>query len=711
MQLVIAEKPSVARSIAEVIGAVESKDGYMEGNGYLVSWCVGHLVELAQPESYGEQWKKWTYESLPIKPENWQYEVKADTKAQYDVLYQLMHREDVSATICATDAGREGELIFRLVYEMAGCDKPIRRLWISSMEESAIREGFENLQPGSNYDNLYHSALCRQEADWLVGINGTRLFTVLYGGKVLKVGRVQTPTLAMLVDRETKIMNFQKEKYYMAHILMDGIDAATGRIDDKNKADEVAGACRNGQALVTSVLKEEKTAMPPKLYDLTTLQRDANRLFGFTAKQTLEYTQSLYEKKLATYPRTDSQFLSDDMGQTVKNVIEAVFTSLMFEENMMFNPDIKRVLDSKKVTDHHAIIPTMEIAKADLAALPETERRILSLIANRLLCATGEKHLYETVKAEFSCNGHTFSVSGKAVTHNGWKVFEDVFKRSFKIAGNKEDENGEKKLPELSEGQTFEGVQTKISEHFTTPPKHFTEDLLLSAMERAGAEDMGDDVERKGLGTPATRADIIEKLVKDGFVKREKTERSSVCRLIPTEDGLKLITVLPDVVKSPKLTADWENALTLVAKGELVMEDFMADIENMVSELIHTYHEVSDEQKKMFAQEQETLGTCPNCGGQVVKGKFGAYCKNKCGMNVSRVMGAVLTDAQVKDMLAGKKILLKGLKNKANKTYDAYIIPSGTEEYHYTKDGEEKSGVQFKIVMEFSKNKFSGKKK
>ncbi len=705
MQLVIAEKPSVVRSIAEVIGAVESKDGYMEGNGYLVSWCVGHLVELAQPESYGEQWKKWTYESLPIKPENWQYEVKADTKAQYDVLYQLMHREDVSATICATDAGREGELIFRLVYEMAGCDKPIRRLWISSMEESAIREGFENLQPGSDYDNLYHSALCRQEADWLVGINGTRLFTVLYGGKVLKVGRVQTPTLAMLVDRETKIMNFQKEKYYMAHILMDGIDAATGRIDDKNKADEVVGACRNGQALVTSVLKEEKTVAPPKLYDLTTLQRDANRLFGFTAKQTLEYTQSLYEKKLATYPRTDSQFLSDDMGQTAKNVIEAVFTSLMFEENMMFNPDIKRVLNSKKVTDHHAIIPTMEIAKADLAALPETECKILSLIANRLLCATGEKHLYETVKAEFSCNGHTFTVSGKSVTHNGWKVFEDVFKRSFKIAGNKEDENGEKKLPELSEGQTFEGVQTKISEHFTTPPKHFTEDSLLSAMERAGAEDMGDDVERKGLGTPATRADIIEKLVKDGFVKRDKKQ------MIPTEDGLKLITVLPDVVKSPKLTADWENALTLVAKGELAMEDFMADIENMVSELIHTYHEVSDEQKKMFVQEQETLGTCPNCGGQVVKGKFGAYCKNKCGMNVSRVMGAVLTDAQVKDMLAGKKILLKGLKNKANKTYDAYIIPSGTEEYHYTKDGEEKSGVQFKIVMEFPKKKSSGKKK
>ena len=705
MQLVIAEKPSVARSIAEVIGAAENHDGYMEGNGYVVSWCVGHLVELAQPESYGEQWKKWTYESLPVKPETWRYEVKPDTKAQYDVLFQLMHREDVSATICATDAGREGELIFRLVYEMAGCDKPIKRLWISSMEESAIREGFENLQPGSDYDNLYHSALCRQEADWLVGINGTRLFTVLYGGKVLKVGRVQTPTLAMLVDREAKIMNFQKEKYYMAHILMDGMDAATGRIDDKKKADEIAGGCQNGQALTTSVVKEEKAVMPPKLYDLTTLQRDANRLFGFTAKQTLEYTQSLYEKKLATYPRTDSQFLSDDMGQTAEGVIEAVFSSLMFEEKKASSPDIKRILNSKKVTDHHAIIPTMEIAKADLAALPETERKILSLVANRLLCATGEKHLYETVKAEFSCGGHTFAVSGKSVTHNGWKSFEDAFKRSFKISGNQEEEKEEKKLPELSEGQAFDGVQTKVSEHFTSPPKHFTEDLLLSAMERAGAEDMGDDVERKGLGTPATRADIIEKLVKDGFVKREKKQ------IIPTEDGMKLITVLPDVVKSPKLTADWENALTLVAKGELPMEDFMADIENMVSELIHTYHEVSDEQKKMFAQEQAALGVCPNCGGQVVKGKFGAYCVKKCGMNVSRVMGAALTDAQVKDMLAGKKILLKGLKSKAGKPYDAYIIPSGTEEYHYTKDGAEKSGVQFKFVMEFPKKKSSGGKK
>jgi len=698
MRLVVTEKPGVAQAISHVVGADSRKDGYIEGNGYIVSWCLGHLVELAAPESYSESWKKWTYESLPMIPEKWRHEVKKDTAAQYKVLKRLMHDDRIDTIIAATDAGREGELIFRLVYEMAGCRKPMERLWISSMEESAIREGFASLHPGSDYDNLYHSALCRQRADWLVGLNGTRLFTVLYGGKLLKVGRVQTPTLAMLADRERKIVNFRKEKYYMAHILMDGMDAATRRIDNKEKAEEIAGACRNGQALATSVVKEEKAVMPPKLYDLTTLQRDANRLFGFTAKQTLEYTQSLYEKKLVTYPRTDSQYLSEDMEQTAGSVIKAILRSILFE-NQISRPDIKRILNSRKVTDHHAIIPTMEIAEADLAALPETERKILSLAANRLLCATGEKHLYETVRAEFSCSGHTFAASGKSVTHNGWKSFEDAFQRSFKISGNQEEGKEEKKLPELSEGQSFDGVQSKISEHFTSPPKHFTEDSLLSAMERAGAEETGADAERKGLGTPATRADIIEKLVRDGFVKREKKQ------IIPTEDGLKLITVLPDVVKSPKLTADWENALTLVAKGELPMEDFMADIENMVSELIHTYHEVSDEQKKMFAQEQAALGVCPNCGGQVVKGKFGAYCVKKCGMNVSRVMGAALTDAQVKDMLAGKKILLKGLKSKAGKPYDAYLIPEGVEDYSYIKAGKEIKGLQYKVRLEFSKKK------
>lgn len=705
MELVIAEKPSVAQSIAAVLGATQRKDGYLEGNEYLVSWCVGHLVELAQPESYEEAWKKWSYESLPIIPQEWQHEVKSDTKAQYQILKKLMHDDRVDAVVCATDAGREGELIFRLTYNMAGCRKPMKRLWISSMEESAIRDGFHNLRPGSDYDNLYHSALCRQEADWLVGINGTRLFTVLYGGKALKVGRVQTPTLAMLVDRESKIMNFKKEAYYMAHIMGNGLDAVSEHISDKTEAERIAGACENGQALVTSVVKEEKWVAPPKLYDLTTLQRDANRLFGFTAKQTLEYTQSLYEKKLVTYPRTDSQYLSDDMEGTAKNVIEAIFNSLLFEQNIMFNPDIKRILNSKKVTDHHAIIPTMEIIKQDLKAIPESEMKILSLCANRLLCAIGEKHIYNSTKAEITCNNTVFKVSGKEVWKNGWKEFEDFFKNSYKTTEDKSDAEEEKKLPELCEGMTIMVEQTKVSEHFTQPPKHYTEDSLLSAMERAGSEDMGDDVERKGLGTPATRADIIEKLVKDGFVKREKKQ------MIPTEDGMKLITVLPDVVKSPKLTADWENALTLVAKGEMEREDFMADIEAMVSDLIHTYHEVSDEQKKMFAQEQKVLGKCPNCGGQVVKGKYGAYCTNKCGMNVSRIMGVALSDEQVEKLLAGKKTLLKGITSKAAKKYDAYIIPNGTEEYHYTKDGEEKSGVQFKFVMEFPQKKFTGKKK
>ena len=701
MELVIAEKPSVAQSIAAVLGATQRKDGYLEGNDYLVSWCVGHLVELVQPESYEEAWKKWSYDNLPIIPQEWQHEVKSDTKVQYQILKKLMHDDRVDAVVCATDAGREGELIFRLTYNMAGCRKPMKRLWISSMEESAIRDGFHNLRPGSDYDNLYHSALCRQEADWLVGINGTRLFTVLYGGKALKVGRVQTPTLAMLVDRESKIMNFKKEAYYMAHIMGNGLDAVSEHISDKTEVERIAGACENGQALVTSVVKEEKWVAPPKLYDLTTLQRDANRLFGFTAKQTLEYTQSLYEKKLVTYPRTDSQYLSDDMEGTAKNVIEAIFNSLLFEQNIMFNPDIKRILNSKKVTDHHAIIPTMEIIKQDLKVIPESEMKILSLCANRLLCATGEKHIYNSTKAELTCNEIVFKVSGKEVWKNGWKEFDDFFKNSYKTAEDKLDAEEEKKLPELHEGMMIAVEQTKVSEHFTQPPKHYTEDSLLSAMERAGTEDMGDEVERKGLGTPATRADIIEKLVKDGFVKRENKQ------MIPTEDGMKLITILPDVVKSPKLTADWENELTLVSKGEVAAEQFMSGIEAMVTDLVKTYHSVSDEHKAMFGTGkggQEVLGKCPKCGADVVKGKFGAYCTGKCGMNVGKALGVTLSDTQVKSLLQGKKILVKGLKGKKG-SYDAYLIPERIEEFSYTKDGKEIKGLQYKFKMEFPPTK------
>ena len=705
--LVVTEKPSVAGAIARVLGADERKDGYFEGGsgagtGYIVSWCIGHLVEPAPPGAYSDAWKKWGMESLPMIPEEWQTEVKESTAAQFAVLKGLMHDSHVSEIVIATDAGREGELIFRLVYEKAGCKKPIKRLWISSMEESAIRAGFADLKPGSGYEHLYEAALCRQRADWLVGLNGTRLFTMRYGGKVLKVGRVQTPTLAMLVEREEKIKGFEKERYYTAHIFMDGMDAATERIDGRAQAEMTAAACGNGYAAVVSVTKEKKAVQPPKLYDLTMLQRDANRLFGFTAKQTLEYTQSLYEQKLVTYPRTDSQYLSDDMEDTAKGVIGAVYEAILFEKPSGAEPDIKRVTDSKKVTDHHAIIPTMEIAKADLAAVPEGEMKILSLAAGRLLCATGEKHEYETVRAVFECGGVNFTVSGKSVARNGWKDFEAAFRRSYKTEEDKEKE--EHTLPELSEGMEFAVERAGVAEHFTSPPKHFTEDSLLLAMERAGAADTGADAERKGLGTPATRADIIEKLVHDGFVDRKKKH------LVPTEDGIKLIGVLPDAVKSPQLTADWENALALVAKGELSMQEFMSGIENMVKGFVRAFGGVSEEKGLFGDGAYEVLGKCPKCGGDVVKGKYGAYCRNKCGMNVGRVMGAALTDSQVKSLLDGKKTLVKGLNGKKG-SYDAYLIPEGVTEYSYTKDGKEIQGFQYQLKLEFPQRKQTARKR
>lgn len=698
--LVIAEKPSVARSIASVLGAKSNKDGYLEGNGYVVSWCIGHLVELSQPEEYREDWKKWSYDTLPIMPESWKYAVKADTKKQFDILKSLMDRADVLDVICATDAGREGELIFRLVYNQAGCYKPMKRLWISSMEESAIKDGFAHLKPGRDYDNLYNAALARAQADWLVGLNGTRLFTVLYQGKTLKVGRVQTPTLSMICDREAEIMGFKKEQYFKVHILSGALDAVSENIKDKAEADRVSGMCMGQNGSVVSVTKDEKTTTPPKLYDLTTLQRDANRLFGFTAKQTLEYTQSLYEKKLVTYPRTDSQYLSDDMVDTAVNVIEAVKSTLFTTLNGGLSPDVGKVLNSKKVTDHHAIIPTMEITKADLLQLPEGEKKILYLAGNRLLCATGEKHKFNSVKVEVIVNGVKFTSSGRTILDNGWKTYEDALKQAFSVKPEKEDSDEEEKsLPELSQGQILSGVQTNVSEHFTKPKSRFTEDSLLSAMERAGSADMEDDVERKGLGTPATRADIIEKLVKDGFIRRDKK------KIVPTEDGMKLVTVLPDVVKSPLLTAEWENKLSQVAKGQLSMGSFMDGIKSMVRNLVATYHGIGDEEKGMFAPKREALGKCPKCGNDVAKGKFGAYCTGKCGLLVSKAMGVNLTDGQVKSALEGKRFLLKGLKSKKGSTYDAFMIPDGIEERSYEKNGQMVTAYQIKYNMEFPKKK------
>ena len=698
MELVITEKPSVAQSIAQVIGARERCDGYLKGNGYIASWCVGHLVELATPDKYDESLKRWSYETLPIIPGEWRYEIKKDTKPQFKILKKLMTDKDITAVICATDAGREGELIFRLVYEQAGCSKPIKRLWISSMEESAIRDGFNNLRPGTEYDNLYRSALCRQEADWLVGLNGTRLFTVLYKSKVLKVGRVQTPTLAMLVDRETAIQNFKKSPFYTIHLNANGVDAVSEKYPDRAKADEIAGLCKGKPARISSVVSEDKSTAQPRLYDLTSLQRDANRIFGFTAKKTLEYTQSLYEKKLCTYPRTDSQYLSDDMEDTARKVlaaIEGVYPYL--RDDGPRTVDVGRVMNSKKVSDHHAIIPTMQIETKANTNLSEGEQKVLSLLATRVVTATADKYEYKSVKAEIICEGIKFTATGKTVINEGWKKYDQAFRNAHKVKAEKEDSEDVKPLPYLTEGLDLIDARLSVVEGFTKPPSHFTEDSLLSAMEKAGAEDVTDDAERKGLGTPATRADIIEKLVRDGFVKREKKQ------MIPTDDGIKLITILPDVVKSPKLTADWENALTLVAKGEYDPERFMEGIRNMVTDLVKTYHEVGEENRNMFGSN-DALGKCPKCGGDVLKGKYGPYCSEKCGMTLGRAYGKELTEEQVKDLLEGKKILVDGLKSKKGGTYSAYLTPDGVQEYSYTrKDGTKFNGFQYKFNMEFPK--------
>ena len=567
MKLVIAEKPSVAMSLAAVLGANEKKDGYMEGGGYLVSWCVGHLLELAQPEAYGEQYARWCYGDLPILPEEWKYEVPKDKKKQLDLLCRLMKDKRVNSVVCATDAGREGELIFRLVYEHAGCKKPIERLWISSMEDAAIRDGVEHLRPGSDYDKLYDAAVCRAGADWLIGINATRLFSVLYG-VTLNVGRVMSPTLALLVQREADIQAFTSKPFYVPEITCGGFTASGEKLSGKDEAEKIRMDCDGQNATVLSMEKQVKTVQPPRLYDLTTLQRECNRIYGYTAQQTLDYVQSLYEKKLATYPRTDSQYLTEDMQATAASLVLWLREHMPFGKGCTREPDIDRVTDGSKVTDHHAIIPTVEIARTDLSELPSGERDVLTLIAARLLSATVQAHRFEAVTAVLDCQGNSFTAKGKTVLQAGWKEVERLYRMGLKESKPEDDENMDASLPMLQEGQIFETVSASVREGKTSPPKHYTEDSLLAAMETAGAGDMPEDAERKGLGTPATRAATLEKLVSAGFVQRKKKQ------LIPTEKGTNLILVLPDNIKSPTLTAEWESMLKQVERGELAAESF-----------------------------------------------------------------------------------------------------------------------------------------
>ena len=676
-KLVICEKPSVAKSIASALGVTSRADGYFEGGSWLISWCIGHLVGLADAAAYDDRYKKWRYEDLPILPAPFRYVVSEEKAAQFHILRSLMERPDVTELVNACDAGREGELIFRLVYEAAGSSKPFSRLWISSMEDAAIREGFADLRPGADYDPLYQSALCRQKADWLIGINASRLFSVLYH-RTLNVGRVQTPTLAMLADRDSKIVLFRKEKYHHVRLALEGAEAVSDRIVSQEDAQAIRDACDGQQAVCVSLVREKKTEKPPKLYDLTTLQREANRVFGYTAKQTLDYAQSLYEKKLLTYPRTDSRYLTVDMAETASVVLHLAAQVPPFDACPEFFPDVLALINDKEVSDHHALIPTLELEKADVPALPVGERNILLLVCCKLLCAAAEPFVYEAVTAAFDCGGHTFTAKGKQVLSQGWRAIQEVFRSSLKE--KPEDEDSEDVLPALTEGQAFETVSVSITEHFTSPPKPYTEDTLLSAMENAGKEDMPDEAERKGLGTPATRAAIIEKLVSGGFVERKGKN------LIPTKAGVNLVTVLPELLTSPKLTADWEQRLNEVAKGQASPEDFMDGIEAMAAELVRKYSHISEDGQKLFQPEKEAVGLCPRCGKPVYEGKKNFACSDRACQFVMwkndrffEQRGKVFTSQIAAELLKDGKAKVKGLRSlRTGKTYEGTIVLADT---------------------------------
>lgn len=640
MYLVISEKPSVAQSIAKVLGAYKREDGYISGRDCIVSWCLGHLAEYAMPEAYDEKYRRWNLEDLPIIPESWKLEVAGEKSKQFQILKKLMNNSlaTVDYVVNACDAGREGELIFKRVYDLSGSRLPVKRLWISSMEDASIRKGFRQLKSGEEYKNLADASVCRAQADWLVGMNASRAYTKTYDYR-MTVGRVQTPTLAMLVKRGEEIERFQKKQYFLAHVKKDGLDAVTAHLDSKAEAGRIAAACNGADAQVTGVKREAKSVPPPKLYDLTTLQREANRLFGYTAKQTLGYAQSLYEKKLLTYPRTDSQYLTDDMAETAGQMIGIARGMLPFVPETSFAPDTGRVLDSKKVSDHHAIIPTAEAGKADLDSLPKAERDILFLAANRLLCAAAPKYSYLSIRAEITCCGYHFSATGKTVMDAGWKQYEDALKKYLRAdedtdpggaGGNLDNDQGNigesPAFPELKEGQVIRSVESAVTGHFTQPPKPYTEDSLLAAMERAGCPEMEDGVERKGLGTPATRAGIIEKLVASKYAMRKKKQ------IIATEAGSKMIALMPEYLKSARMTADWENRLLMMERGETTPEAFMADIRSLVGQIVFDCRAVSPEERQKFAGQDSRdreIGKCPICKSPVYEGKGNFYCSNR----------------------------------------------------------------------------------
>ena len=686
--LIITEKPSVACTISKVLGATTRRDGYLEGGGYLISWCVGHLVELAPPGAYDPRLERWNRTDLPILPEKWQYLVSSSTKKQFDVLCKLMHRADVDHIVCATDAGREGELIFRLVYQECGCRKPVSRLWISSMEDAAIRAGFANLKPSTEYDSLHKAALCRERADWLVGINATRLFSCLHG-VTLNVGRVMTPTLAMTVEREAVIASFRPEPFYMVLLKMEDCMASSERFKDKSQAEELLAECRkSSQAVVQKSECKEKSERPPALYDLTTLQRDANRLLGYSAQQTLDYTQALYEKKLVTYPRTDSRYLTEDMAAGLPGLVMDTAAAFGFRGAIPVHG--KQVINSKKVSDHHAILPTQSVAGADLSSLPAGEASILRLIVTRLLAAVGEPYRYAETTVQFECAGQTFTAKGRTVLDEGWKAVERAV---FGDTAEKVEENLDV-LTEAQDKKTLPIMDAQLKEGRTTPPKHFTEDTLLAAMESAGADTMPEEAERRGIGTPATRAATIEKLVQKGFLSREGGGKAK--HLIPSEKGRTLIAAMPEQLKSPAMTAEWETKLTQIEKGQYAPEQFMEEIETMMKSLVNQYANTPNAPAKA-ASGAPVVGTCPHCGSEVAEREKGWFCTSReCRFVIWKDnafftrLGKRPTRQVVDKLLRDGRARLKDCKSqRTGKTYNASVLMT-TEA-----DGRAKFSLEF----------------
>ena len=722
-RLVIAEKPSVAKSLASALGSANRRDGYLEGRGspvatsvqteaptepagetgWLVSWCLGHLAGLADAAAYNPDYAKWRYDDLPILPESWRFTIAKDKRDQFDVLRTLLRREDVTEVVNACDAGREGELIFRTVYCLAGCTKPIRRLWISSMEDSAIREGFANLRPGSDYDGLHQAALCRAKADWLVGINAARLFSVLYH-RTLNIGRVMSPTLALIVQREAEIDTFKPVPFYTVSLELPGFSATSACMDKKADAEQLKNACQGAAATVKRVERKDKSEKPPALFDLTTLQRDANRLLGYTAQQALDYLQNLYEKKLCTYPRTDSRYLTSDMAEGLPVLVNLVANAMPFRKGIAISCDAAAVINDKKVTDHHAIIPTRNIQGTDLTGLPVGERAILELVALRLLCAVAPPHTYAETVVSVECAGAEFAAKGRTVKNPGWLALDAAYLAGLK---NAEPETEDKalpdggRLPELAEGQSLPVAGAAVKEGKTTPPKHFTEDTLLSAMETAGKDDMPEDAERKGLGTPATRAGILEKLVSTGFLERKKSKKQ--VQLLPSHDAVSLITVLPEQLQSPLLTAEWEYRLGEIERGELSPEDFMAGISTMLKELVGTYQVIKGTEY-LFTPPREVVGKCPRCGGEVAEMQKGFFCQNKsCNFAIWKnskwwaMKRKQPTKAIVTALLKNGRAHVSGLySEKTGKTYDATVVLEDDGKY-----------ANFKL--EFDRQKGGGK--